>query len=446
MTAVPTLHPSPAPPPLARLAASPALRALHVARTVWRARRDLLHMFHPEAAGLPWLVSDLGATRLITVNDAGLARHVLSDAAGRYRKGPLYAALLGDVLGMDSSLLLEGEASRARRRLLAPAFNARAMARLEGLAVRRIAAALEDWVRRGEIDLGVETARLTMAIALEAFFSTDLGARTEEAARLLDRILVRASEPSLADLLALPGWVPRRSRADLRADVARIDALLAPLIAARRGRPAPESPDLLDALVHARDAETGAALSDRAVRDEVMTLLMAGHETTALAMAWGLDRLAREPAWLARLRAEPGLAAWTFEEILRLYPPAYALAREAAEADLWGDLAIRPGDRLQIPIFMLHRNPRYWREPDRFDPTRFAQPPEPGAFLPFGAGPRLCIGLALARLEGRALLRAASARCDIRPVGAPPRAVGRVTLRPAAPIRLSISTRRQDSR
>jgi len=435
-----TLHPRPHPPSLRRLAVSPALRALTTARTVWRARRNLLHIVHPDVADLPWCETRMGAQRLVTVNDAGLARHVLRDAEACFVKGPLYRALLSDVVG-ESSLLLEGEAARARRRLLGPAFNARAMARVEGVVRAHVEATVRGWTRApGVVDLTADCPRMAMRIALEAFFGADLGARVERIAAILDEMLAEASTPSLADLLGLPAWAPRRSRRRVRAAVREVETILYGVIDARRANPADEPTDLLDALLGAVDPETGARLSRRAVRDEVMTLFLAGHETTALSMAWGLDRLSREPAAQARIAADPALAGPAYEEALRLYPPAWIVARECAAPTRWDDLSLRAGDRVQIPIFVLHRNRRYWRDPDAFDLDRFAAGAPP-AFMPFGLGPRICVGMALARLEGRMLLAAALSRLTLTPAGAPPEPVGRVTLRSAAPIRVRVAPR-----
>ncbi len=447
----PSLHPRPAPPALARLDASPSLRAATTALTLWRARRNLLHMFHPGVGALPWRMERLAGLRLVTVNDAGLARHILATRASSYGKGPLYQALLGDVLG-SGSLLLEGEASRQRRRLIGPAFSAKALARVEGVVARRTAATVAGWEEAARVgrpvDLSADCLRLTMDIAMEAFFGAELGPRAKPLAETLDRLLIEASTASLADLMGLPAWAPRRSRARVSAMVLEIDRVLNGVIDARLGAPGGQG-DLLDALLGARDPETGAALSRREVRDEVMTLFMAGHETTALSLSWGLDRLAREPATQARLAEtdEPAALARAYEEILRLYPPAYALAREAREDDRYegpsGALDVRAGDRFQIPIFMLHRNCD-WPAPDAFAPERFRVPPPP-AFMPFGAGPRACVGMALARMEGRALLSAALPRLVFTPAGPPPEAVGRVTLRTRAPVRARVSLRRAPS-
>jgi cytochrome P450 len=461
--------PEPPPPPLARLERRPLLRRVEMLRAVWRAGDNLLEMFHPEIEGRRWHVADIGATRLVTVNDPDLARHVLSDGAERFVKGHMYRALLGDFLG-EASLLMNGEAARRRRRLLAPAFNARALRRLEAVVDAHVARLIGRWRAAGPgatVDLSREAPMFAMGVAMEAFFSASLGAEAAATAARLDRVMTEAGTPSMADVMDLPGWVPRRSRRALRADVAALDAALYPLIdarMARRGEGAPQAPDMLDLLVHAVD-EDGRGLTRREVRDEVMTLFMAGHETTALSLAWGLDRLAREPRALAeaaaaaRAAAEAaggaigaaaarGLAplARAYEEMLRLYPPAYAVARTAVQAHRFEDFDVRPGDRFQIAIFMIHRNRRWWDDPGAFRPERFAAPPRhPFAFLAFGGGLRMCLGMAIARLEAAALLGATLAAFDIEAVGDAPSPLGKATLRTRAPVRLRLHPRDSES-
>ena len=441
--------PRPAPPPLAALAASPWRRQWATARMLWRARKNLLHLFHPEVQEVGHAALDFAGERLITLADAGMGRQVLGDRYERYIKAPLYHSILGEVLGPTASLLIEGDASRQRRRLLAPAFNARAMARAEAVVERHVTALLDRWAAGdGTVDLTRDIPRFALALAMDAFFSSEPGAAAARLAATIEALLHEAGTPAFADLANLPAWVPRKGRRRLRALVAELDAALFPLIDARRERPGPG--DLLDVLIGARDAETGAALSRQDVRDEVMTLFLAGHETTALSLIWGLDRLAREPQaaqalrdaaraippTVAASRALP-LCSQTYDEILRLYPPAFALARQAVARDQVGPYAIQPGDRLQIAVFMIHRSPRHWTAPGAFDPSRFAGK-APEAFMPFGAGPRLCIGLAFARLEAQHLMARALVRFDLKPVGPPPQPLGRITLRTDGPVRLRV--------
>jgi cytochrome P450 len=221
---------------------------------------------------------------------------------------------------------------------------------------------------------------------------------------------------------------------------------------------------MLDLLLAAH-GDDGSTLSTPQVRDQVVTFIVAGHETVASALTWAWSLLARDPAALARVRDEvdeatggtaPGIehlprlhyTAAVLDEVLRLYPPAWLVTRRSLEPDVLGGVDI-PADALVIVSpWIVHRDERAWSDPERFDPTRFldadgvrrrdlvASP----AYLPFGAGPRLCIGRDMALLEGVLVLASLAARIDLQPIGPPPRAVPLVTVRPAhgLPLRLRL--------
>jgi cytochrome P450 len=448
------------PPSPERLAASPMLRRVTLLRMVWRARKNLLESFHPIAWERRWHISNIASGKVITGNDPGLARHVLKDGADSFVKGRMYEAIFGEFLG-KSSLTMEGAEWRARRRLIAPAFNARALKRLDEVVKKHVALMLGDWDRAigngpsAEIDVSRATTGLTMRIAMEAFFSSDLGDQEAEIGALMEEVILDAGSPSMIDMLGLPEWLPRRGRKRRRELLTALDKVLYGLIDARlaeRTETPPETPDLLDILINAKDEETGAFLEREDVRNEVMTLFAAGHETTALSLAWGLDRLAREPVWqdtlaeaaLADGKADPLLAA-AYDEILRLYPPAFIVGRQATKESDFEDIHFKPGDRVQVAIFMIHRDPKWWPNPGAFDPTRFL--PEnragrdPFAYIPFGAGQRICVGLALAKTEGLEVLRAALPRFRLKAMGAPPDPLGRITLRTQAPVHAVLERR-----
>lgn len=464
-------EPASPPPSLDRLARSPVLRRVNMVRTIWRGSKNLLDLVHPELAERRWYVARVGSETVYTVNDADFARHVLQANSGNYIKGRFYDIVFGQFLGR-SSLTMDGEEWRQRRRLISPAFNARAIRGCEAVVTRHVEAMLADWDETagetgGVRNLTEDVATLAMRIAMEAFFSTGMGAETARIGDLMDKVITDAGSPPFADIMGLPKWAPRRSRRQAQAWLAQLDAWLYPLIdarLARRGEGEPEKPDLMDILVHARDDETGELLDRQSIRNEVLTLFAAGHETTALSLAWGLDRLAREPDWQERLaetaaqaEAEAGgpldpagardvaLLPAAYDEMLRLYPPAVNIGRQALGPDRFEDVEIRPGDRVQIVIGHLHRNPRHWPDPGRFDPTRFL--PEgrkgrhPFAHIPFGGGPRICVGLALARLEGLMALARALPRFRLEPVGAPPAPLGKITLRTQAPVPIRVLRR-----
>jgi cytochrome P450 len=413
----------------------------------------------------------VGRETVITINDADFARHVLQTRSDNYVKGRFYDVVFGQFLGR-SSLTMNGDEWRQRRRLISPAFNARAIRGCEAVVEKHVEAMLADWDATagdsgGERNLTEDVSALAMRVAMEAFFSAEMGEETSRIGDLMDKVITDAGSPPFADIMGLPRWAPRRSRRRARAWLAELDEWLYALIDRRlstRGQGEPEHPDLLDVLVHAKDEETGELLDRQSIRNEVMTLFAAGHETTALSLAWGLDRLAREPEQQARLAAaaseaqaaagapldaararEVALLPASYDEMLRLYPPAVNIGRQAIGPDRFEDLEIRPTDRVQIVVGHLHRNPRYWRDPGLFDPDRFL--PEgrkgrhPFAHIPFGGGPRICVGLALARLEGLLTLARALPRFRLEPVGAPPEPLGKITLRTREPVPIRLVRR-----
>ncbi|MGM0583783.1 MAG: cytochrome P450 [Pseudomonadota bacterium] len=464
-------QPDSPPPSLERLGRSRLLRRINMVRTIWRGSKNLLDLVHPELAERRWYVSRVGRETVITVNDADFARHVLQANADNYVKGRFYDVVFGQFLGR-SSLTMDGEEWRQRRRLISPAFNARAIRGCEAVVSRHVEGMLADWAETagetgGERDLTADVAALAMRVAMEAFFSSDIGEETARIGHLMDKVITDAGSPPFADIMGLGRWAPRRSRRKARGWLAELDAWLYPLIDARlatREAGEPEAPDLLDILVHARDAETGELLDRVSIRNEVLTLFAAGHETTALSLAWGLDRLAREPDWQERLAGaaaqaereaggpldpaaarEVALLPAAYDEMLRLYPPAVNIGRQAIGPDRIEDMDIAPGTRVQIVIGHIHRNPRYWTDPPRFDPARFL--PEgrkgrhPFAHIPFGGGPRICVGLALARLEGLMTLTRALPRFRLEPAGPPPRPLGKITLRTEEPVKIRVVPR-----
>jgi cytochrome P450 len=225
-----------------------------------------------------------------------------------------------------------------------------------------------------------------------------------------------------------------------------LDAVVYEMIAARR-RAGEPSTDLLSMLVYARDPETGEAMNDRQLRDEVMTLFLAGHETTADALAWTFYLLGQHPPAARRLEAEvdavldgcpPTLAdvprlSYTlkvFQEAMRLYPPGWVISRTPRQDDTIGGYHIPAGSTVVVSQYVLHRHPDYWDDPSRFDPERFADRGAP-AYFPFAAGPRVCIGNNFALLEARLALAMVAQRYQVSLVpGRPVEPEPLVTLRP----------------
>ena len=359
------------------------------------------------------------------------------------------------VLG-DGLLTSEPPVHTRQRRLMLPGFH---HGRLREYAATMVALAEQEasgW-REGEAFDGSEAmSRLALAIAGETLFGADVlsdAGRVTAAVHDAMRAFDGAQFP-LADRLT---WLP--TRANRLSDQARatLDGVVYGLIRQRRAAPADHA-DLLAMLLDARDADTGQAMTDAEVRDEAMTLLLAGHETTAVALGWTWALLARNSDAEARLHAEldaldgpPGfddLAALpytraVFAESLRLYPPAWAVGRQAAQDTSLGGHPIRRGTTVLFTPLWIHRDRRFWDQPDAFCPERFLEATDRHkfAYVPFSAGRRGCIGEQFAWVEGTLVLAAIARRWRLGLVGGVPAAHGSVTLRPARPVRLAATDR-----
>ncbi len=396
------------------------------------------------------------------VSDPADIRHVLQDNAHNYHKSPLYDRLRDD-LG-DGLLTSEDTFWLRQRRLAQPAFHRQRLMTMADAMVACTERTLERWERiasAGEtIDLVAEMMGLTQAIIVRTMFSTDLGATTEIVNRTWPIINRRIGETFWSTKLetTLPLPANRRFWRALR----ELETVVYQIIADRRhsGR---DEPDLLSMFLSARDEETGSGMTDRQLRDEVMTMLLAGHETTSLALSWTyyllsqhadveqavadeVDRVIGEgrPAFahleqLTRTRR-------VFDESLRLYPPAWGFSRRALADDEIGGYHLPKGWLVFVIPFVIHRRPKLWPDPERFDPDRFAPEQESArprfAYIPFGAGPRGCIGNQFAMVEAQLIVAAIAQRYrillvpnqDVRPEAL-------ITLRPTPGIRARLERR-----
>jgi unspecific monooxygenase len=325
-------------------------------------------------------------------------------------------------------LLSEGEDWRLQRRTVAPALAPRVIPML----ARHIASVTQETVGRlakaGDrpVDLLAEMEQTALEIAGHSMFSLEMRQFGAELRAQIMEYGLRLARPHLWDLL-LPASVPTIHDLFRRRFQRRWMRLMDEIMRARMAIPAPAEPrDLFDLLRAARDPETGRGFSHDQLRDQTATMMLAGHATTAVTLFWALTLLCRAPAEQERIAAEtegldlgPDGAAdalsrlvytrAVINEALRLYPPALTLARAAIDADRAGDIDIPAGAILMIAPWVLHRHRRLWRDPDRFDPSRFlpdAPPPPRFAYLPFGAGPRVCVGAQFALAEATLVLAA----------------------------------------
>ena len=301
-----------------------------------------------------------------------------------------------------------------------------------------------------------------MGIVAEALFSSDIASSADELGRAMTTVIDSFGKPNPRDILGLPEWLPRWRSRHARSALSGLDRVIFDMIAARRANlDVPD--DLLSLLLAARDEETGEGMTDRQLRDEVMTLFAAGYETTAVALAWTLYLLSRHPEVERNLHREvdrvlgegratfADLESLTYtrmviEESMRLFPPAFALNRLPLTDDEVGGHRIRAGSLVTISPYVTHRNPRLWNDPLRFDPERFA--PNRAAkrhrfaYFPFGGGPRICLGNGFAMMEARIVLATITHAYPLRLVpGHRITAQGRITLRPRYGLRMTIERR-----
>ncbi|MCB9677730.1 MAG: cytochrome P450 [Alphaproteobacteria bacterium] len=361
-----------------------------------------------------------GIEMMHLANEPELAEFLLKTGRQHYDKSYV---LLQKVLG-NGLLTSEGEFWKRQRRLAQPAFRRKRVEGMFGLMRDEGDALLARWAARapGErFDLAVDMTAVTLEIAVRTMFSTTLGEVAERVGHLLATALTEIDR-RVWETITLPDWVPTRRNRDLRDAIAGLHALVEPIIAARRQDPG-DHDDLLSMLMDAVDEETGESMSDAQLRDEVLTIFLAGHETTAATLTWAWWLLDTHPAALARLQAEvdavlvgpPTLETVqqlpftraVVQESLRLYPPAWILARTAVEDHDLGGRRIHTDEVVFTLPYLLHRHPGWWDEPEAFRPERFLEagvPRHPFAYIPFGGGPRVCIGSHMAMLEGTLLL------------------------------------------
>ena len=357
----------------------------------------------------------------------------------------------------EGLLTSEGEFHTRQRRLAQPAFHRQRIAGYGAEMVRLAVAARERWTAGEALDLDAEMMRLTLGVASRTLFGADVAADARDVREDLVTIMSlfpRFTLPFAALIQKLP--LPSNARFD-RA-VARLDALVYRLIAERRADPADRG-DLLSLLLRAQDEEgDGGRMTDRQLRDEVVTLLLAGHETTSNALTWTWYLLsqnaAAEARWREELRAVLGdrrpsaddLPALRYTEMvlaesMRIFPPAWGIGRRALRDVVLGGYTVPAGTILALPPYVIHRDPRFWPDPLRFEPERFtteAKAARPRfAYLPFGGGARSCIGEPFAWMEGVLLLATVGQRWRFRLVpGHPVEPQALITLRPRYGMRM----------
>ncbi len=403
----------------------------------------------------------VGRTQVYFINHPDLIRRVLQDNHHNYSKDTIQYNTLATITGRGL-LTSDGEEWLRHRRMEQPAFARSRLARLDQVIAPALDAMLERWKRHPAdevLDIDREMMAVTLEIVGQALFSIDLRRDaprlTQAVLTALDHVIYRAQNP-----FAPPDWVPLPRNLSFRKALSQLDQAVYEILENRR-RSSEQRDDLLGMLIEARDEESGGAvLTDRQIRDEIITLLIAGHETVASALTWSWYLLAQHnEIWeqmrdeVSRLSADrppcytdlerlPFTAA-VFSEALRLYPPAWLITRKALGEDELGGQKIPAGSLIVISPYVIHRHPQFWEDAEVFLPQRFLNGRERAipryAYIPFGGGPRLCIGNNFAMIEGSLILAGVTQRYRLelaaeRPVRVDPL----VTLRPhhGLPMRL----------
>jgi cytochrome P450 len=439
--------------------APPVLEPRHwLMGPAWFAQRDPLKWiprWAEEYGDVFTIGSPLGSATVVASPE--LARQVLAERYSRYiEKGRSYAVLR--ILMGNGLVTSAGEFWRGQRKLTQPAFHRRRLDAIFAMMVRRSRAAAER-MTHGIADVAPAFSHLTLEIISEAMFSTDV----ENEAGPVGGYIATLNETALR-MLRQPWrfFLPRKfptplTRKEFHAR-SSLDAIVHGIIERRRGS-GEEHDDLLSMFLSACDEETGRGMTNDQLRDEVMTMFVAGHETTANAMCWLLHLVATHPQVEQRLLEEiaaagdaletGSLAAFPYtrqviEESLRMYPTIWSVGRRCTEDDELGGYHIRKGTTLLIPIFHFHWGEKWWPEPEKFDPDRFLpdRRPPPEIYFPFGAGPRTCIGNQFALQELIIMTVAFLKRLRFRPAeGFPVEPDALITLRPRHGMALEVSPR-----
>ena len=410
-------------------------------------------------------VVHLGAHWFLLAHPDHLALVLNENAAAYHKGGPVKQ--LHPILGMGLPLN-DGPAWRRQRRLVQPAFNRQQIQSYIPMIAQNTLTMLEDWRYRDQpVDIEDAMMQLTLHIIVTMLFGSGLATDDIRAIGAAFTTVHELASYRSRTLIAPPLALPTSQHRQFREAIQFLNGIVQQSIATYRHNP-DETTSMLSVLLHTRDAETGETMSDQQLRDEVMTLLMAGHETTANALTWVWYLLAQHPTIEAQLAAEamqvlqghaPEVAdlprlSYTrqvIEETLRLYPPGWTVMRTPLRDEVIGGYRIPARSTLLLSPYITHRHPAFWEQPEYFDPARFA--PNRAAtrpryaYLPFGGGPRVCIGNHLALMEAQIIVACIAQACQLQLESTEPVPIQPLfTLRPARPILMHVQWRAEKTR
>ncbi|MCO5194318.1 MAG: cytochrome P450 [Anaerolineae bacterium] len=412
-------------------------------RNAWRQHGDIFRI-------------DLGVTDAVVLSHPRHVQYVLRDNARNYRKGGNMWTSVRTLFG-NGLVVSEGDYWLRQRRMMQPHFHRRYITGLLDLMLTAIDEQMALWPTSAEtFNISAAFNDITMRVIVRTMFGTQV---TDDEFDRLSTAMTHALDYLLIGIVgeSLPKWTPLPGKKRYEAARTTFDEIVYRVIA--RSRASEDDISLLGMLLGMVDAETGEQMTDEQVRDEVATVFVAGYETTAIALAWAVDFLARDAALQDRLSAEinsvigqdaPDIIALrsldlvkrTFQEALRIRPSAWFLPRLTVEDDEIDGFSIPAGTQVALMINHIHHHPEQWEAPERFDPDRFfkdvAQSRHSFAYVPFGAGQRQCIGRDFAYMEGQLILARLLQRYRIRPNGAPAQPDLSTTLRPKGGVHIRL--------
>ncbi len=430
------------------------------------ARRNLIELIPQTAVEQPML-SSIGRRRWHMVMDPAALRHILKDKVDSYPKADVAVNILREAVG-DSVFLAHGPHWLWQRRLAAPVFSHRNIANLSPVmtaAAARNVQKLSHLSEGAEFDVYPMMVQTTFEVISDVTLSGDEAISRKQMHHALDAFIERTGRVSFLDALGVPTWVPRPSRLIHSSEFKNLKRIADKAIDTRRERGSLPVPDLLDLFLSGEDPVSKRKMTTAELRDNLLTFIVAGHETSALALAWSLylcgfdpkvqEAAAQEAKEVLQGRtavyedvAKLPLTRQIIEEAMRLYPPVAMMVRTAKEDDEIIGHSVRKGDPMMLPVYALHRNHRLWQNPDQFDPSRFADRKSIDRFsyIPFGDGPRICIGAGFAIQEAVIILGTLLSQYRFEAVdGKEPKPVMLLTLRPEGGVWLRVHKRAEDT-
>lgn len=431
------------------------------ARALLALIRNPLEALPPAVFTEPLVFSKVAGRVSIYISDPTLIHEALVKNADVLGKGDQVRRALGPALG-SGLLTADGAHWKWQRQSVASAFRPSSLTALQP-AMLDAARQTRDRLlgQQGEtVDVGHEMMKTTFDIIVETMMSGGHGIDVERVERSITDYLRPSGWTFALGVVGAPDWTPYPGRQRAMRAVEFLRSSLMSVLEERRRNPS-DRQDLVSMLISASDPETGRMMTDVEIIDNLMTFITAGHETTALGLAWTFDLLARNPECEARLLAEIeevtqggevrpehiGKLNYTrqvFSEAMRLYPPAPIITRTALKDFKLGDYLVPEGTVMFVPIYAVHHHAAIWNEPEKFDPDRFLTDVTKArhryAYMPFGAGPRVCIGNAFAVMEAVAVLAVILQKMRLRTDGITPEPLMKVTLRPKTSLKMKVAS------